>query len=220
MLSFYSICPIARNPLHQRPTTSHSPSAGEMKSGVFSDSYVWFLVIPTSIKTSCPFLVYISCTTSSKFALLRRCITGNCKPSFTSHIFLHPSSPCTILHGKSIGCIDESCDVNHRLANPHLCMLPQFRTSNTCMIVQLWHDACNLESRVPRRQTQGKTSNAGAPLDFARCWGGLHCPCYCVANGSWCFFIMSFFANRRLPCLFSRSWYVTTWRLSGASLPP
>ena len=57
----------------------------------FSESYVWFLLIPTSIKTSSPFLVYISFTTSSKFALLRRFITGNRKPCYASHIFAEVS---------------------------------------------------------------------------------------------------------------------------------
>ena len=59
---------------------------------LFSESYVWFLLIPTSIKSSSPFLVYISFTTSSKFALLRRFITGNCKPCYTTHIFRDPSA--------------------------------------------------------------------------------------------------------------------------------
>ena len=100
--------------LDQRQTTSHSPYTVQMKKRsfdvsdsegandcfflkaeinfLFSESYVWFLLIPTSIKTSSPFLVYISFTTSSKFALLRRFITGNCKSCCTSHILRDPSA--------------------------------------------------------------------------------------------------------------------------------
>ena len=105
--------------IDQQQTTSHSPYTVEWKNGVlmfliwkvqttafllelesklvldsflFCESYVWFLLIPSSIKTSSPFLVYISFTTSSRFALLRRFITGNCKPWYTSHIFRDPSA--------------------------------------------------------------------------------------------------------------------------------
>ena len=63
-----------------------------LDSSLFCNSYVWFLLIPTSIKTSSPFLIYILFTTSSKFALLRRFITGNCKPCYTSRIFRDPSA--------------------------------------------------------------------------------------------------------------------------------
>ena len=106
--------------IDQQRTTSHSPYTVEIKKRsfdvsdlegandsffsklesklvpvdnfLFSESYVWFVLIPVSIKTSSSFLVYISFTTSSKFALLRRFITGNCKLCYTSHIFRDPSA--------------------------------------------------------------------------------------------------------------------------------
>ena len=105
--------------LKDRSTTSyksqplHSPNEKE--------EFLCFLKLESKLVPVDKFLfsesVYISFTTSSRSALLWRFITGNCKPCFISHIFRHPSSPCTICTWTklrmasegSTGYIDESC---------------------------------------------------------------------------------------------------------------
>ena len=102
--------------IDQQRTTSHSPYTVEIKKrscdvsdleGANDGFFAWtgiktsswqfsflrelrLVPVPSSIKTSSPFLAYISFTTSSRFALLRRFITGNSKPCCTSHIFRNP----------------------------------------------------------------------------------------------------------------------------------
>ena len=102
--------------IDQQRTTSHSPYTVEIKKRSFDVSdlegandgfFAWtgiktsswqfsflrelrLVPVPSSIKTSSPFLLYISFTTSSRFALLRRFITGNSKPCYSSHIFRNP----------------------------------------------------------------------------------------------------------------------------------